>query len=78
MAKPKAVTAEVSKGRNRAPIRITKKNYHMTSKVVGVSPRLNGSSFKDEDGVDTHCLDWRHLLRPLSNQRATLPFTWAN
>ena len=61
MAKPKAVTAEVSKGRNRAPIRITKKNYHMTSKVVGVSPRLNGSSFKDEDGVDTHCLDWRHL-----------------
>jgi hypothetical protein len=35
MAKPKAVTAEVSKGRNRAPIRITKKNYHMTSKSLG-------------------------------------------
>jgi hypothetical protein len=43
MAKSKAVMmAEVSKRRNRAPIRITKKNYCMTSKVIGVSPRWHG------------------------------------
>ena len=77
MAKPKAVTAEVSKGRNRAPIRITKKNYHMTSKVVGVSPRLNGSSFKMRT-VWTRTVLIGDTLRPLSNQWATLPFTWAN
>jgi hypothetical protein len=58
MAKSKAVImAEVSKGRSRAPIRITKKNYSMTSKVIGVSPRWHG--FTNGDG--THRIDWRHL-----------------
>jgi hypothetical protein len=48
--------------RNRAPIRITKKNYCMTSKVVGVSPRWHLlEPFQDEDGVATHCIDWRIL-----------------
>jgi hypothetical protein len=51
------VMAEVSKGRNRAPIRITKKNYPMTSKVIGVSPRWHG--FTNDD--DTHRIDWRQL-----------------
>jgi len=51
------VIAEVSKGRNRAPIRITKKNYPMTSKVIGVSPRWHG--FTNDD--DTHRIDWRQL-----------------
>jgi hypothetical protein len=59
MAKQKAaVMAEVSKGRNRAPIRSTKKNYCMTSKVIGVSPRWHGFT-RDDDG--THHIDWRHL-----------------
>jgi hypothetical protein len=52
------VIAEVSKGRNRAPIRITKKNYLMTSKVIGVLPRWHGFTLND-DG--THHIDWRHL-----------------
>jgi hypothetical protein len=78
MAKSKAVImAELDKGRNRAPIRITKKNYRMTSKVVGVSPRLNGSSFKDEE-VWTHTVLIGDTLQPLNNQWATLPFSWAN
>jgi hypothetical protein len=57
MGKQKVI-AEVSKGRNRAPIRITKKNYRMTSKVIGVSPRWHGFTLNDDD---THHIDWRHL-----------------
>ena len=58
MAESKAgMMAEVSKGRNRAPIRITKKNYPMTSKVIGVSPRWHG--FTNDD--DTYRIDWRQL-----------------
>jgi hypothetical protein len=55
MAKSKA-KAEVSKGYNRAPIRITKKKYCMTSKVMGVSPSWHRTTL---DG--THHFDWRIL-----------------
>ena len=52
------VIAEVGKGRNRSPIRITKKNYLMTSKVIGVLPRWHGFTLS---GDGTHHIDWRHL-----------------
>ena len=52
------VIAEVGKGRNRSPIRITKKNYRMTSKVIGVLPRWHGFTLS---GDGTHHIDWRHL-----------------
>ena len=57
MGKQKVI-AEVSKGRNRAPIRITRKNYLMTSKVIGVLPRWHGFTLNDDD---THHIDWRQL-----------------
>jgi hypothetical protein len=62
MTKQKAVMAELSKGRKRAPIHITRKNICMTSKVMGVSRRWHGHEpVEDKDGVVTHLIDWRIL-----------------